>query len=250
MALRKLVAGNWKMNGTRAMLAELPPLAEAARAAPGIDVAIFPPFTLLAQAAERADGLVIGGQDCHTGAKGPHTGCVSADMLGDAGATHVIVGHSERRRDQGETDELVRAKAEAALAAGLRAIVCVGETEAIRNEGGAIPHITAQLEGSVPPVGTGETLVVAYEPVWAVGTGRAATEADIADMHAMIRAKLIALLGETGATVRILYGGSVTGENAAAIMATPDVDGVLVGGASLSAETFGPIIHAGVTASR
>lgn len=251
MALRKLAAGNWKMNGVRAMLAELPPIAEAARhAADRVDVALYPPFTLLEEAAAQAGPILIGGQDCHDGQKGPHTGCISADMLVDAGAAQVIVGHSERRRDQGETDAFVRAKAEAALAAGLVAIVCVGEPESVRGAGRALLHVAGQLDGSVPPAGTADTLIVAYEPVWAVGTGRAAAPSDITQMHDMIRAKLLELLGEAGTGVRILYGGSVTGDNAAEILALPGVDGVLVGGASLSADKFVPIIEAAVTASR
>ena len=176
--------------------------------------------------------------------KGAHTGCVSADMLGDAGATCVIVGHSERRADCHETDAIVRAKAEAGIAAGLTAIVCVGETEAERDEGRAGIVVAGQLEGSVPPAGTADTLVVAYEPVWAIGTGRTPSRDDVAEIHALIRAKLIELLGAAGEGVRILYGGSVKPDNAAELMAVPDVDGALVGGASLTAAQFVPIIEA------
>jgi triosephosphate isomerase len=189
-------------------------------------------------------GFAVGGQDCHQAAKGAHTGCVSAAMLADLGAKYVIVGHSERRTDQGEGDELVRAKAEAGIAAGLTTIVCVGETEAERDEGRAGIVVGGQLEGSVPPLGTSETLVVAYEPVWAIGTGRTPSTEDVAQIHALIRAKLIELLGEEGAGVRILYGGSVKPDNASELMAVEDVDGALVGGASLTAAQFVPIIEA------
>ena len=245
MALRKLIAGNWKMNGTRASLGELAPIAAAARATPGIDIAICPPFTLVeACVAAAAGAFAIGGQDCHAGVSGAHTGCVSAAMLADLGAGFVIVGHSERRADQGEGDADVRAKAEAALAAGLTAIVCVGETEAERDGGGAGMVVAGQLDGSVPLEGTGGTLVIAYEPVWAIGTGRTPTVAQVGEMHALIRAKLIDLLGEAGTAVRILYGGSVKPNNAAELLAVADVDGALVGGASLKAADFVPIIDA------
>lgn len=244
MALRKLVAGNWKMNGTRESLAELERISAAGSAATGLDVAICPPFTLIDAVAQKAFGFAVGGQDCHQGIKGAHTGCVAAAMLADLGATYVIVGHSERRTDNGETDDLVRAKAEAGIAAGLKAIVCVGETEAERDEGRAGMVVGGQLDGSVPPAGTAETLVVAYEPVWAIGTGRTPSTEDVAQMHALIRAKLIELLGEEGTGVRILYGGSVKPDNAAELMAVADVDGALVGGASLTAAQFVPIIEA------
>jgi triosephosphate isomerase len=244
MALRKLVAGNWKMNGDKGSLVELDGIAAAAAANAGVDVAVCPPFTLVAPAAERASGLAIGAQDCHAAAKGAHTGCISAAMLREAGAKLVIVGHSERRADQHETDAEVRAKAQAAIAAGLIAIVCVGETEAERDAGSALTVVEGQLDGSIPPEGTGETLVVAYEPVWAIGTGRTPSVADVAEMHAAIRARLNSLLGANGATVRILYGGSVKPDNAAELMAVADVDGALVGGASLTAALFVPIIEA------
>jgi len=242
MALRKLVAGNWKMNGNLAALAELDAIAAAAGGA--VDVAICPPFTLIAAAVARAPGLAIGAQDCHAAAGGAHTGCISTAMLVEAGATLAIVGHSERRADQHETDAEIRAKAEAAIAAGLTAIVCVGETEAQRDAGDAIAVVEGQLAGSIPPAGTGATLVVAYEPVWAIGTGRTPSVADVAEMHAAIRASLGALLGEEGAKVRILYGGSVKPSNAAELLHVPDVDGALVGGASLKAVDLVPIIKA------
>lgn len=233
MNRRKLIAGNWKMHGSRAALAEIDQIA-AARPE-GVDVAICPPFTLIRESAGR--GVAIGGQDCHAAARGAHTGCISAAMLVEAGARLCIVGHSERRADQGETDAQVRAKAEAAMAAGLTAIVCVGETLAQRDAGEAEAVVRAQLAGSLPDGRDG--LVVAYEPVWAIGTGRVASTGDIAAMHGAIRSVV-------GDTVRILYGGSVKPDNAAAILRTPDVDGALVGGASLTATDFVPILAAAV----
>jgi triosephosphate isomerase len=242
--LRKLVAGNWKMNGLLAALAELDGIVAVLDDFPSLDVAVCPPFTLIAPAAARAPALPIGGQDCHMAANGAHTGCISAAMLKEAGARLVIVGHSERRADQHETDAEVRAKAEAAIGAGLTAIVCVGETEGERDAGQALAVVEGQLDGSIPPAGTGETLVVAYEPVWAIGTGRTPSVADVAEMHAAIRARLGNLLGAEGAKVRILYGGSVKPDNAAELMAVANVDGALVGGASLTAAQFVPIIAA------
>jgi len=243
MARRKLVAGNWKMNGSVAALAELDGIAAAARAHPGVDVAICPPFTLIAPAAARGD-LAIGAQDCHPAASGAHTGCVSAPMLREAGARLVIVGHSERRADQHETDAEVRAKAAAAIAGGLDAIVCVGETEAERDAGTAIAVVAAQLDGSVPSDSDAARLTIAYEPVWAIGTGRTPTAADIAGMHGAIRARLRDLIGPAADGVRILYGGSVKPGNAAEILHLADVDGALVGGASLTAADFAPIVAA------
>jgi len=241
---RRLIAGNWKMNGSREALAELDGIAAAADAAAHVDVAICPPFTLIERAVARAPALPIGAQDCHAAPGGAHTGCVSAGMLVEAGATLAIVGHSERRADQGETDAQVKAKAEAAIAAGLIAIVCVGETEAQRDAGEAEAVVAAQLRGSVPVAG-GEALVVAYEPVWAIGTGRIPSMADVGAMHRGIRAVLAELLGaERAGTVRILYGGSMNAGNAAGLLAVPDVDGGLVGGASLTAAAFAPIIEA------
>ena len=242
--MRFLIAGNWKMNGSRSMLAELDRIVEAAAAYLTVEVAIAPPFTLLADAGPRAGKVLIGGQDCHPAAKGAHTGCISAAMLVEAGATLAIVGHSERRADQHETDAEVQGKATAAIAAGLTAIVCVGETEAERDAGSAVAVVEAQLDGSIPRDGTGATLVVAYEPVWAIGTGRTPSTADVAEMHAAIRAKLTALLAAEGAKVRILYGGSVKPENARELLSVADVDGALVGGASLTAAQFVPIVEA------
>jgi triosephosphate isomerase len=241
---RKLVAGNWKMNGSRAVLGELAAIAAAARAAPGVDVAVCPPFTLIPLAVPRAGGLAVGAQDCHSKESGAHTGNVSAPMLKDAGARMAIVGHSERRADQGETDGIVRAKAEAALRAGLQAIVCVGESEAEREAGRAVERVTTQLEGSIPELSGESELVVAYEPIWAIGTGRTATPADVAEMHSAIRKALTARFGEAGGRIRILYGGSVNAGNAAELFAVDDVDGALVGGASLTAAQFVPIIEA------
>ena len=242
--LRFLIAGNWKMNGSRAMLAELDRIAAAAAAAPQMDVAIAPPFTLLADTAAHAGPVLIGGQDCHQAARGAHTGCISAAMLVEMGARFVICGHSERRAEFGESDSLIRAKAQAAQAEGLTAIVCVGEDESERDEGRAVAVVAAELDGSVPPASTAGNLVISYEPAWAIGTGRTPTEQDICEMHLMIRAKLIQLLGEEGTGVRILYGGSVTPDNAAAILACEGVNGALIGGASLTAAKFIPIIEA------
>jgi len=248
MALRKLVAGNWKMNGSLAALAELEAIQAAATANHTVDVAICPPFTLIAPAVQKQPGLAIGAQDCHQSVKGAHTGCVSAEMLKEAGAKLVIVGHSERRTDQGESDALVKAKAEAALGIGLVAIVCVGETEAERDAGRAVSVVESQLDGSVPVAGTAATLAIAYEPVWAIGTGRTPSTADVAQMHGAIRAKLVGLLGEDGQGIRILYGGSVKPDNARELMAVADVDGALVGGASLTAAQFVPIIEGAAAA--
>ena len=241
---RKLVAGNWKMNGSLAQLGELSAIAEAARDAGGVDVAICPPFTLIAPALTRSGGLTIGAQDCHAEESGAHTGCVSVAMIREAGARLVICGHSERRADQHESDAEVRAKAIAALKSGLIAIVCVGESEEQRAAGGHVALVEAQLAGSLPDDWEEGELVVAYEPIWAIGTGKVATPADVAGMHAAIRAALQARYGDRGARVRILYGGSVKADNAADLFAVADVDGALVGGASLTAAQFVPIIEA------
>ena len=248
--MRVLIAGNWKMNGSRAMLAELDRIAEAAAAHPQVDVAIAPPFTLLADAGPRAGQVLIGGQDCHPAAKGAHTGCISADMLAEMGARFVICGHSERRAEFGESDSLIQAKATAAQAAGLVAIVCVGEDEPERDEGRAVSVVAAELDGAVPPASKADNLVVSYEPAWAIGTGRTPTMAQICEMHAMIRAKLIQLLGEEGTRLRILYGGSVNPANAAQILACEDVNGALIGGASLTADAFVPIVKAAADIAR
>ena len=241
---RKLVAGNWKMNGSMAALAEIGPIAAAARAAAGVDVAICPPFTLIAPAVARAGGVPIGAQDCHQAESGAHTGNVSAAMLKEAGARLVIVGHSERRADQAETDAIVRAKAQTALKHQLQTILCIGESDAQRQAGRAVEVVTAQLEGSLPELPSEAELVLAYEPIWAIGTGKVATPADVAEMHAAIRAFLVDRFGDAGVRVRILYGGSVKADNASELFAVPDVDGALVGGASLTAAQFVPIIEA------
>jgi triosephosphate isomerase len=230
------------MNGLATAAAEIDAL-RALVPEPPCDVLICPPATLIARLAGK--GIPIGGQDCHPAASGAHTGDIAAEMLAEAGAVAVIVGHSERRADHGETDGLVKAKALAAWRAGLLAIVCVGETEAERDAGRALEVIGAQIAGSVPDGATAATLVVAYEPVWAIGTGRTPTLPEIAEVHAHLRAALIARFGAaTGNAVRLLYGGSVKASNATEIFAVPNVDGGLVGGASLRAADFGPIIAA------
>ena len=241
-ALRPLVAGNWKMNGLKASLSEIALIraALAGGAAAGADMALCLPATLImaARAAEQGGRLKIGAQDCHAKASGAHTGDISAAMLKDAGVSLIIVGHSERRADHGETDVMVKAKAEAALAAGVTAIVCVGETRAEREAGQALAIVGRQLEGSLPAGAGADNLVIAYEPVWAIGTGLTPTPADVAEVHGFIRARLLALMPGLGAGVRILYGGSVKPSNAAELMAVPDVNGALVGGASLKCADF------------
>jgi len=241
---RKLVAGNWKMNGDLAGLAELDGIAAAAVAHPAIDVAIAVPATLIAPAAARAPTLAIGAEDVHPADKGAHTGCVSAPMISEAGARFSIVGHSERRADNGETDADVKVKAEALRRHGLSAILCVGETLAERDAGQAVAVVTTQLAGSLPEGAAASWLSIAYEPVWAIGTGRTPTVADVAAMHGAIRAKLRELVGEDAEAMRLLYGGSVTADNAAELLGAGDVDGALVGGASLTAAKFVPIIEA------
>lgn len=243
--MKKLAAGNWKMNGNRAAVAEVSALL-AAHPAPACEMLLCPPTTLIAEMAALAAGstLHVGGQDCHAKASGAHTGDISAAMLVDAGASHVILGHSERRADHGESDALVRTKAEAAIAAGMIAVVCLGETEAQRDAGDTLAVIGAQLDGSVPATATAANLVLAYEPVWAIGTGRTPTIAQIAEVHAFLRARLTAQIGAEAAKTRLLYGGSVKPSNAAEIFAVPDVDGALVGGASLKAVDFGAIVAA------
>ncbi|MGB8812748.1 MAG: triose-phosphate isomerase [Paracoccaceae bacterium] len=243
--MKKLAAGNWKMNGTGASLAEVSALL-AAHPAPNCEMLLCPPATLIAQMAWAAKGsaLHVGGQDCHAAASGAHTGDISAAMLKDAGASHVILGHSERRADHGETNSAVRAKAEAALAEGLIAVVCVGETEVERDAGTTLDVIGSQLAGSVPESATAAHLVIAYEPVWAIGTGRTPTLDEIAEVHAFIRARLFARFGAAATQMRLLYGGSVKPSNAKEIFAVPHVDGALVGGASLKAVDFGAIVAA------
>ena len=243
--MRKLAAGNWKMNGTRAALAEARALI-AAMDRPGCEMLLCPPATLISAMADIAQGsaLQIGAQDCHAKVSGAHTGDLSAPMLADAGASHVILGHSERRADHGETDAAVKAKAEAAMAAGLVAIVCVGETEGQRDAGDTLAVIGAQLDASVPAGASAAQLVIAYEPVWAIGTGRTPTLEQIVEVHGFIRARLATKIGAEAAATRLLYGGSVKPSNAAEIFALPNVDGALVGGASLKAADFAPIVAA------
>jgi triosephosphate isomerase (TIM) len=248
MTRRSLIAGNWKMNGTRASLAELRTLSEAARGGLGqaVDLLICPPATLLSAAVETlGEGVAAGGQDCHTAASGAHTGDVSAAMLADLGARYVIVGHSERRADHGESDALVAEKAKAAWGAGLVAVICIGETEAERKAGETLSILGRQLAGSVPDGATGTNTVIAYEPVWAIGTGLTPTVADVADAHAFMRRTLTERLGAgEGGAVRLLYGGSVKPSNAAELLGVADVDGALVGGASLKAADFVAICEA------
>jgi triosephosphate isomerase len=243
-----LIAGNWKMNGTSGSLAEVQKLAAllANGDGPRGTVVICPPATLLERLNELAApaGIVTGGQDCHPAPSGAHTGDVSAQMLADAGAQYVIVGHSERRTNYGETDALVQNKALAAHASGLVPIICVGETEAERDAGNAISVVIGQLEGSVPDDWSSHDIVIAYEPVWAIGTGRTPTSADIAEMHDAIREQLKSQFDERGAAVRILYGGSMKPSNASEILRISNVNGGLVGGASLLANDFHAIISA------
>ena len=236
--MHSLVAGNWKMNGLAASLAELETLKAAlAAAAPACEVLVCPPFTLLAQAAV-VGGVALGGQDCSPRDGGAFTGDVSAAMLKDAGASSVIVGHSERRQLHGERDSDVAAKAQAAWRAGLSAIICVGETEAERDAGNAHGICSGQLDASVPDGATPQNTTIAYEPVWAIGTGKTPTPDDIKAMHANIRSCLVRRLGEGARVMRILYGGSVKPDNAADILNLPEVNGALVGGASLKALDF------------
>lgn len=245
MALRPYIVGNWKMHGTRAMLSEARAIGRAAARYPEIDVGIAPPFTLLHPMVEAVPELAVGAQDCHASVTGAYTGNVSAHMLADAGARFTIVGHSERRDMHGEGNAAVRSKAEAALTAGLSVILCVGESAAERDSGQAEAVVLGQIDGSLPQgEAAASRLAVAYEPVWAIGTGRVPTVADVAAMHRAIRARLIVAYGEDGAGVRILYGGSVNAGNAEELLGADEVSGALVGGASLSAESFAAIINA------
>lgn len=245
MALRPYIVGNWKMHGTRAMLAEARAIDRAGQRHLKVEVALAPPFTLVHATRKEAEQIGVGAQDCHPAEGGAHTGDISATMLADAGADFVIVGHSERRSDHGESNELVRSKAEAARKAGLGVILCVGESEAERDAGRAEEVVCGQVEASVPMTpGAVEKLSVAYEPVWAIGTGHVPLVEDIEAMHRTIRDRLLAIYGEEAAEVRILYGGSVKPDNAAELLAVPEVGGALVGGASLTAESFYGIILA------
>ena len=244
MTRRPYIVGNWKMHGTRAMLSEARAIDRAAQRHMKVEVALAPPFTLIHPIHREAEQISVGAQDCHHADGGAFTGDISAAMVADAGAKFVILGHSERRQGHGETDVMVRAKAQAALAAGLRIIMCCGEAAATRESGRALSFVKKQLKASLPPAedmpaDIAERVTVAYEPIWAIGTGTAATTDDIAEMHAAIRKLLVELYGEEqGAGVRILYGGSVKPENAGEIFAVPEVGGALVGGASLTADSF------------
>ena len=241
-AIRPLIAGNWKMNGLKAATAEFEAmLAGAGQVAAKADLLVCPPATLSAAFAEQARGsksLAVGAQDCHPKASGAHTGDISAEMLADAGASAIIVGHSERRADHGESDQLVRQKAEAAWRAGLTAIVCIGETQQQRDAGQTLDICRRQLSGSLPDRATSDNLVVAYEPVWAIGTGLTPTIADVEQIHRFIREFLTARFNAEGTRMRILYGGSVKPSNARELMAVANVNGALIGGASLKASDF------------
>jgi triosephosphate isomerase len=240
----KLAAGNWKMNGTAAALAELQALASLATS-DTTDILICPPATLISRAKDVAGSVAIGGQDCHASTSGAHTGDVAAEMLKDAGASHVILGHSERREDHNERDEGVRTKAKTAWDAGLITVICVGESLSEREADNTLDIIGGQLAGSIPDGATGENLVVAYEPIWAIGTGKVPTMSQIGEVHDFMRMRLERRFGEgVGRTVPLLYGGSVKPNNAEEIFAVSNVDGALVGGASLKASDFGAIITA------
>jgi triosephosphate isomerase len=240
--VRPLIAGNWKMNGTRASLDQIKAIAEGVQGplSQKVDSLICPPATLLyvATALCTDSPLQIGAQDCHQNASGAHTGDVAAEMIADCFGTHVIVGHSERRTDHAETDHLIRAKAEAAYAADLIAVICIGETADERKSGQTLDILKRQLAGSVPDGAKAERTVIAYEPVWAIGTGLTPTTADVAEAHAFLRAELVKRFGEEGKQMRILYGGSVKPSNARELMAVENVDGALIGGASLKAADF------------
>lgn len=247
--IRPMIAGNWKMNGSKAALAEARKVADALIKGAGgdsVDVMICPPATLVAPLAAALDGgrVAVGGQDCHVNVSGAHTGDVAAEMLRDAGASAVIVGHSERRSDHGETSKIVRAKAEAAHRARLTAIVCIGETAGERRSDLTLRVVARQLADSLPDAASAANTIVAYEPVWAIGTGLTPTPQDVKDVHATIRDALSKRFGPDGAKMRILYGGSVKPDNAKDLMAVANVDGALVGGASLKADDFLGIISA------
>ena len=241
-AIRPLIAGNWKMNGLRASLGEFEAmLAGASDVADKADLLVCLPATLIAAFAEKArpsKTLAVGAQDCHPKASGAHTGDISAEMLADAGASAIIVGHSERRADHGESDVLVRQKTEAVWRAGLTAIVCIGETQHQRDAGQTLDICRGQLNVSLPDAARADNLVVAYEPVWAIGTGLTPTARDVEQIHKFIRELLIARFNNEGTRIRILYGGSVKPSNAAELMAVANVNGALIGGASLKAADF------------
>ncbi|AKM09967.1 triose-phosphate isomerase [Croceicoccus naphthovorans] len=243
MSQRYYIVGNWKMNGMRAALSEARAIDRAAQRLPKVEVALAPPVTLIAAMRESLNGIGVGAQNCHHAEKGAHTGDLAASMLREGGADFVIVGHSERRADHNETNEMVKAKAEAAQGVDMGVILCVGESEAERDSGEAEEIVARQLAASLPD--NAQRLSVAYEPIWAIGTGRVPQTGDVAKMHRRLREVLVEKYGdEEGAEVRILYGGSVKGENAAELLAVPEVGGALVGGASLTADGFVPIVVA------
>ena len=244
MSLRKFVVGNWKMHGLASDLAEIGAIAAGTASHGGVDSALCLPATLIDRAVRSVPDFPFGGQDVHQNDKGAHTGCTSAAMLLDAGASLAIVGHSERRGDQCESDALVKAKAEAGLSAGLSVILCIGESLDVREAGEAVSTVQAQLDASLPSAVDPAKFAIAYEPIWAIGTGKVASPADIAEMHDALRERLVAAYGDAGNQVRILYGGSVNASNAAEIFAVDNVDGALVGGASLTAEKFLPVVEA------
>ncbi|QKG71636.1 triose-phosphate isomerase [Erythrobacter mangrovi] len=246
MAIRPYIVGNWKMNGTRAMLSEARAIDRAAQRYMKVEVAVAPPYTLIHAVHREAEQIGVGAQDCHPGNEGAHTGDICASMIADAGAKFVILGHSERRQDHGESNKLINAKIESALEAGLRVILCCGETLETRDAGDAENFVLRQLKAALPAfTDPAERLTIAYEPIWAIGTGRTATVEDIAAMHGAIRQLLDETYGEeVSSAVRILYGGSVKPENAREILSAPEVGGALVGGASLSAESFLGIVVA------
>lgn len=245
MGRRKLVVGNWKMNGLRSQLGEVEAIGRLASDHAAVEVGLCVPATLISEASGVRGTAFIGAQDCHMKESGAHTGCLSAPMLAEAGATWTIVGHSERRQDQGETDGDVAAKAGAARAAGLKVILCVGESLSVRDAGDAEAVVSTQLLASLPEGAAADWLAIAYEPIWAIGTGRIPTMEAVAAMHAALRGALASRIGEEEAdAMRILYGGSMNGDNAAELLALSDVDGGLIGGASLTAGKFAPVIAA------
>jgi triosephosphate isomerase len=249
MTLTKLVAGNWKMHGLSSDLEEIRAIAEQSRQYPGVEVALCLPAILIERAARAVPDFPIGAQDVHHAEHGAHTGCISARMLRDAGASVAIVGHSERREAHRESDADVKAKAQAGLACDLQMILCVGESSEIREAGRAIETVAAQLDASLPgQLSDPGKLAIAYEPIWAIGTGKVPTAAEIGEMHGALRKRLLAAFGEPGERVRILYGGSVKASNAAEIFAITDVGGALVGGASLKSADFIPIVAAAAAA--
>lgn len=243
---RSLVAGNWKMNGLSANIAELHALETmiATGEPANCDVMLCPPYTLLSVFASEANKVIIGAQDCHINDGGAHTGDISAAMIKDCGASHIIVGHSERRADHGESSGLIAQKASKVIEMGMKPIICVGETEAERDAGQTLNVVLDQVKASIPANAKADEVIIAYEPVWAIGTGRTPTPEDIQDVHGAIRTTLLEMFGDAGEAIAILYGGSVKPSNAAELMAVPNVNGALVGGASLKASDFNGIIDA------